>query len=93
MNWKGNLRDWKYWLAGCVAAAAVITLAVMAGMTGNFSSPPQPPVQQYSTFTYEGVTWNCNQVEAWDQQYGAYEPDGTPIPEYVVLGCDVQSLP
>ena len=50
---------------------------------------PSSP-QQGGTFTSDGTTWNGPEVMAWDRQYGAYEPDGTPIPYAVVIGCGNQ---
>lgn len=78
-----NRHAWLYYLAA--AAVVAVTLGLL-GTCGATPAPPgSPPPQQ--TFTWEGVTWDCGQVNAWDQQYGAYEPDGTPIPYEVVISC------
>lgn len=76
-----------------IVIATVIGLALLVAAVVLLSRTSQPaaPSPQWSypaTFTWEGTTWDCGQVDNWNSQYGAYEPDGTPIPEEVVLGCD-----
>lgn len=90
MNWTDNPKTWMYWLAGSIIGAVIVGFTVMALISSHHDgqqAPAQEPVQQSSTFTWEGVTWDCNQVNQWNQQYGSYEPDGTPIPYEVTLNC------
>ena len=78
---------WQRWvLATFVVAISLIITGLLWPKPVSYQIPAVPAV---STFTYEGVTWDCGQVETWNQQYGAYIPDGTRIPEYVVLHCDM----
>lgn len=81
-------RAWLFCLAIVVAVAAVIV--VVLTVVPRSSSPPTTPdgPPPGRTFTWEGTTWDCGQVQAWDAQYGAYTPDGAPIPYEVVLSCD-----
>lgn len=79
------------WTGVRIAAAVVLVVLFVAYMVTRPSAPqltPAPQQTAQSTFTWEGTTWDCGQVAAWDAQYGAYEPDGTPIPYEVVTGCD-----
>lgn len=72
------------WLAAAVLllAAAAGTVALARGMTAARQDPAAP-----AAFTWAGKTWDCAQVAAWDRRYGAYEPDGTPVPYEVAARC------
>lgn len=76
-------RAWAWWLLFAAAAA----IAVAVALSSRPPAPASPQQASEGTFTWEGTTWDCAQVNAWDYQYGAYEPDGTPIPYEVVASC------
>lgn len=84
-----NLSKHLFWVIPGVAGV-LITL----GLAWPQPHPVTVPVTtvQDQTFTWEGVIWDCGQVNTWNSQYGAYEPDGTRIPYEVILHCDMNPL-
>jgi hypothetical protein len=80
-----STRAWR--ALAVIAAAAVIAVLVVEGLALARTPGSQQQAPAEGTFTWGGVTWDCGQVNAWDYQYGAYEPDGAPIPYEVVLAC------
>jgi hypothetical protein len=77
-------------MSKAIVIFGAVMLGVFLAMLATHHQQPQQ-VQQVqnvpATFTWEGTTWNCAQVAQWNQQYGAYEPDGTPIPYEVIGHC------
>lgn len=73
--------------AACAALMLIaLGLAMMRDRELTAARPdPGPP----AAFTWDGRTWDCAQVAAWERRYGAYEPDGTPVPYEVDAGCAV----
>lgn len=61
------------------------TLLAIAGYGVSQSNQNvRGPIPIHNVY-WNGETWDCGKVKLWYQSYGAYEPNGTPIP-YEVIG-------
>lgn len=72
-------------IAGACVALGLTALFPNVMRDRDLTAPrdPGPP----ASVTWDGKAWDCAQVAAWDRRYGAYEPDGTPVPYEVAARC------